>query len=151
MHRIVMNIKDREDINIDQKNLISQDCRKCNLRRADDCENSMNQNKIYLSKTGVVGVTNKNNKWGASITARGNTINLGIFDNFDDAVEARKEAEIKLFGEFRFDLSDKDIVDESIIANSSLKFIVQKGDSMNNKNMSLSEKEYTELAEKLDA
>lgn len=124
MHRVVMNIKDREDINIDHKNLIRYDCRKCNLRLADDYENNMNQNRIRLSKTGVVGVTKKNNKWCASITSRGNTINLGNFDNFEEAVKTRKEAEIKLFGEFRFDLSDKDIIDESIIANSSLKFTV---------------------------
>lgn len=38
---------------------------------------------------------------------------MGLFENFDDAVKARKEAEIKLFGEFRFDMSNKDIIDEN--------------------------------------
>ena len=112
MHRVVMDIGDREDINVDHKNLIRYDCRKCNLRRADDYENSMNKNVAHLSPTGVVGVRKQNNKWAASIKVRGKSINLGLYDNFDDAVKARTDAEIKLFGEFRFDLSNKDIIDE---------------------------------------
>lgn len=29
---------------------------------------------------------------------------LGSFDNKDDAIQARKEAEIKYFGEYRYDV-----------------------------------------------
>lgn len=112
MHRVVMNIGDREDINIDHKNLIRYDCRKINLRVATDVENSQNKDYSYMSSTGVAGVRKENGKWLASITANRENIRLGLFEKFDDAVNARKEAEIKLFGEFRFDLSNKDIIDE---------------------------------------
>ena len=113
MHRVVMDIDDREDINVDHKNLIRYDCRKINLRVATDIENSQNKDYSYMSSTGVVGVRKEKDKWLASITVNKENIRLGLYENFDDAVNARKEAEIKLFGEFRFDLSNKDIIDES--------------------------------------
>ena len=112
MHRVVMDIDDREDINVDHKNLIRYDCRKSNLRRATDSENAMNKNYSYMSSTGVPGVRKQNNKWIAMITKNNEGINLGLFDNFNDAVNARKTAEEKLFGEFRYNLSNKDIIDE---------------------------------------
>lgn len=113
MHRIVMDIKDREDINVDHKNLIRYDCRKSNLRKATDSENAMNKDYSYMSPTGIPGVIKQNNKWSASITVNKNTINLGRFEKFNDAVNARKSAEDKLFGEFKYDLSNKDIIDET--------------------------------------
>ena len=66
-----------------------------------------------MSPTGVPGVRKQNNKWIAMITKNNESINLGLFDNFNDAVNARKTAEEKLFGEFRYNLSNKDIIDES--------------------------------------
>lgn len=35
------------------------------------------------------------------ITLNGNRKNLGYFQNLDDAIKAREEAEIKYFGEYR--------------------------------------------------
>ena len=113
MHRVVMDIPDREDIEVDHKNLIRYDCRKINLRKATTSENSRNKDFSYLSPTGVVGVKKENSKWLASIKINKEILRLGLFENFDDAVKARKEAEIKLFGEFRFDMSNKDIIDEN--------------------------------------
>ena len=49
-----------------------------------------------MSPTGVPGVRKQNNKWIAMITKN------RLFDNFNDAVNARKTAEEKLFGEFRY-------------------------------------------------
>lgn len=37
-------------------------------------------------------------KWAASIRANGKSIHLGVFENFEDAVKARKAAEIKYYG-----------------------------------------------------
>lgn len=88
-------------------------CRKINLRKATTSENSRNKDFSYLSPTGVVGVKKENSKWLASIKINKDVLRLGLFENFDDAVKARKEAEIKLFGEFRFDMSNKDIIDEN--------------------------------------
>lgn len=113
MHRVVMDISDREDIEVDHKNLIRYDCRKTNLRKAITSENSRNKDFSYLSPTGVVGVKKENSKWLASIKINKEILRLGLFENFDDAVKSRKEAEIKLFGEFRFDMSNKDIIDEN--------------------------------------
>jgi hypothetical protein len=39
-------------------------------------------------------------KWKADIRFRGKKYNLGRFDDINDAIEARKEAEKQLFGNF---------------------------------------------------
>lgn len=113
MHRVVMDIADRENIDVDHKNLIRYDCRKCNLRRATKSENGMNKDLSCYSSTGITGVRKVRSKWIAEIQAYGKLYRLGLFESFDDAVKARQDAEIKLFGEFRFDLSNKDIIDEN--------------------------------------
>lgn len=116
-----MDIEDREEISIDHKNLVRYDCRKINLRKATASENAANKDYSYNSSTGIVGVTKlNNNKWQASICSKGTSMYLGKFDNIEDAAEARIEAEFKYFGEFRFDMSNKDIIDESVLNSTSL-------------------------------
>ena len=45
---------------------------------------------------------NKNcNKWHAQIVVNKKNLHLGYFVNFDDAVRARKDAEVKYFGKFQ--------------------------------------------------
>ena len=112
LHRLVMDIEDREEIEVDHKNLIRYDCRKVNLRKATRSENNRNKDVSIFSQIGVTGVRKENNKWSASITVNKKDIRLGLFENVEDAINARHKAEIELFGEFRFDLSDKDIIDE---------------------------------------
>lgn len=65
--------------------------------------------KIQLDKTptkanksGVVGVNwdKSRNKWQATIRFKGKKYNLGRFDDIQDAIDARKEAEKQLFGSF---------------------------------------------------
>lgn len=113
MHRVVMDIPDRENIEVDHKNLIRYDCRKSNLRKATTSQNARNKDFSYQFTTGVVGVKKENSKWLASITMNKKNIRLGLFDDFNDAVKARKQAEMKLFGEFRYDMTNKDIIDEN--------------------------------------
>lgn len=62
------------------------------------------------NKSGAVGVNwdKSRNKWQASIRFRGRKYALGRFDNFDDAVEARKEGERKYFGGLLDDLNNDD-------------------------------------------
>ena len=112
MHRVVMDIPDREDIEVDHKNLIRYDCRKCNLRRATTFENATNKDLSKYSPTGVTGVKKVRSKWLASITCNGKIIRLGLFELFEDAVKARQSAETELFKEFKFDMSNKDVIDE---------------------------------------
>lgn len=81
------------------------DNRKCNLRFATISENSQNQSLRSDNHSGVTGIsynTNRN-KWLVRITVNKKTIFLGEFENFNDAIKARKEAEIKYFGEYRYD------------------------------------------------
>ena len=79
------------------------DNRVSNLRAATRQQNAMNQ-KIKVNNTsGFKGVcwSKQKNKWVANITFnKKKNIHLGFFENFDDAVNARKIAEEKYFGEW---------------------------------------------------
>jgi hypothetical protein len=91
-------IADKECDHIDRNPLNN---RRLNLRRATHQENSRNQSKSTKNTSGVVGVSwyKRYNKWVAYIkTDKQNT--LGYFDNKDDAIRARLNAEVKYFGEF---------------------------------------------------
>jgi hypothetical protein len=64
------------------------------------------------NKSGVTGVIwhRRSSKWRAFIRINGKQIELGLFDRFEDAVVARKEAEEKYFGEFSYDNSQSYII-----------------------------------------
>jgi hypothetical protein len=74
-----------------------------NLRLATNQENIRNSKTKVNNTSGVSGVCfhNRRKKWRARIRANGKRINLGLFGLFEDAVIARKQAEIFYFGEFR--------------------------------------------------
>ena len=116
LHRVVMNIGDRENIEVDHKNLVRYDCRKINLRKATTSENSRNKDYSCLSPTGIVGVRKENSKWLASIVVNRETIRIGLYKTIEDAAEARLEAEIKYFGEFRYNPTEKDFIDETALS-----------------------------------
>ena len=46
-------------------------------------------------------------KWKAYIKINQRTIHLGTFSNKEDAIIARKNAEIKYFGDHRYDANNK--------------------------------------------
>ena len=107
LHRLIMGFPD--GMNIDHINHDTFDNRKSNLRIVTVSQNAMNHilgNKNTSGITGVVWVKNRNN-WKAEIKLNGETIYLGSFDKFEDAVKARKEAEEKYFGEYSYDNSMK--------------------------------------------
>lgn len=83
------------------------DNRKSNLRIVTQSKNCMNRSLCKNNTTGVTGVYYRNNKWYSLIMINGKSINLGRFDNFNDAVKARKEAEKEYFGEYSFDNSNQ--------------------------------------------
>ena len=68
---------------------------------AQNCSNRVNLNRNNTS--GVKGVSwdKDTKKWRAHIMINGKAKNLGYFINKEDAKKARKEGEIKYFGEFR--------------------------------------------------
>lgn len=87
---------------VDHKDRCKSNDRWDNLRLATPAENSRNRTPCARNKSGFVGVfwDNGNSKWGASIGLHSKDINLGRFDKFDDACDARIAAEIEHFGEF---------------------------------------------------
>lgn len=103
LHRYLMNA-DSEDQAVDHKDGNTLDCRKYNLRKCTRQENSMNRKIKYTNKSGVTGVLwyhyNNINKWMAYIMIDYKHKSLGYYEKFEDAVRARKEAEIKYFGEY---------------------------------------------------
>lgn len=71
----------------------------------------MNSGLSSNNTSGVTGVhwDKLNKKWKAQIGYNYKRIQLGSFDNFEDAVAARKQAEEKYFGEYSYDNSMKGV------------------------------------------
>lgn len=102
LHVLVMNPDSKQDV--DHINHNPSDNRKINLRNVTRSQNQMNVGLSRNNKSGITGVhfDSTNEKWVAQIGIDRKRKNLGKFDNFDDAVKARREAEKKYFGEYRY-------------------------------------------------
>jgi len=87
---------------IDHINGNRSDNRLCNLREATHQQNCMNRSRALNNKSGYVGVSwhSKGNKWQAHISVAGKSIYLGLFENVEDAHNARIEAAKKAYGAF---------------------------------------------------
>ena len=68
-----------------------------NLRDVSNQINSTNQNKSKVNTSGVTGVywSNYDKKWMARIQYNRKKLHLGYFDNKQDAINARKDAEVR--------------------------------------------------------
>jgi hypothetical protein len=96
---------------VDHINGDKADNRIKNLRLVTNQQNLFN--KSSLSKRNFSGFTGvfwskKARKWQVSIVYNGKNIYLGLYSNKEDAIKARKEAEIKYYGEFRRQESEKE-------------------------------------------
>jgi hypothetical protein len=102
LHRFIM--KANNGFVVDHINHNTLDNRKSNLRVVTPTENSMNQVLSKRNKSSVKGVfwNETNQKWLAYITFKRKRIYLGYFEDLNDAEAARKEAEIKYFGEYAY-------------------------------------------------
>jgi hypothetical protein len=82
---------------VDHLNGDPGDNRWVNLRNTTSAGNSRNQRRHKSNSSGRTGVSwNKvRSRWTAQIKIKGRSINLGMFDDFDSAVEARVCAEKK--------------------------------------------------------
>ena len=107
-HRLVYLGADLID-HIDHINHKVWDNRKHNLRPATVSQNNMNKILSSNNTSGVTGVGwhKTKGKWRAYIVVNKKQIHLGDYNNFKDAVKARKDAEEKYFGEFSYDNSLK--------------------------------------------
>lgn len=99
-HRVIWCIYYGSDIpegmQIDHVNGDSCDNRINNLRLVNNADNAKNQSIRYNSTSGVLGVnfSKREQRWKARIMVNRRAIYLGTFTNKEDAIEARKKAEI---------------------------------------------------------
>mgnify|MGYP004576526039 CR=1 FL=1 len=102
MHNLIYGEKILRDI--DHINRIKYDNRKENLREANRGDNVINREPISRNISGVTGVyySSKSGKWIARIMKDNIEIHLGSFENFNEAVDARRNAENELFGEYSY-------------------------------------------------
>lgn len=111
MHRVILGLIDvsykRVEVDHIHGKRTRNDNRKSNLRIATNSQNQMNKGLKSNNTSGVTGVNwNKRiGKWHARISKNKDKIHLGYFDNFEDAVKARKRAEEKYFGNWSYDNS----------------------------------------------
>lgn len=77
---------------------------KSNLRHVTNSQNQMNRKLASNNTSGVVGVSysKQRSKWRAYIKINNKYMHLGYYNDFQDAVKIRSEAEIKYFGEYRY-------------------------------------------------
>lgn len=96
------------DDQLDHINSVKCDNRIENLREATNKQNGKNFKIKSNNKSGVTGVTYDkiNNKWRSTIKVDGKQISLGRFIHIEDAIKARRESEIKYFGEWRRKVED---------------------------------------------
>ena len=66
-----------------------------NLRSVNPTESVKNRRVAKNNTSGAIGVQRHNGKWRVRIQANRTNIELGYFDTFDEAVAARKAAEIE--------------------------------------------------------
>ena len=113
LHRLIMDnhygpIPDKIVIDHIGGSATKNDNRKFNLRLATNAENCRNCNS-YDGPSGVRGVfyNSSTNKWQSYINVDPNAIWLGQYDTFEEAVNVRKEAEVKYYKEFAYDASQQ--------------------------------------------
>lgn len=99
IHNLIMN--PAEGFLVDHINHNPLDNRKCNLRI---CTPENNARNLLLAKNNTSGFTGveltKYNTWRVSISVNKKTIHIGTYKTKEEAIEARKQAEIDYYGEF---------------------------------------------------
>ena len=85
---------------VDHINRDPLDNRLSNLRVCTHGQNMKNRSYNFVGKSGHTGVYKNGKKWKAVICCDGIVHNLGLYENIDDAIKARKIAEKEYFGEF---------------------------------------------------
>jgi hypothetical protein len=101
LHRVIMGEPDNMMIDHIDHNPLNNS--RSNLRIVTPQQNMMNRGKHKNNTSGVIGVgwNKASEKWRATIKLNNKENYLGMFDNFEEACQVRKEAEIKYFGEYR--------------------------------------------------
>lgn len=102
MHHQIMNTP--KGMNTDHINHNTLDNRKCNLRVCTKSQNMMNHRRLSNNTSGVTGVCwdKRSQRWHSQIVVNKKGMHLGYYENKEDAINARKQAENKYFGEFAY-------------------------------------------------
>ena len=108
MHRLIMGLEKNDKREIDHIYHKTYDNRKTQIRIVSSSQNNMNKKNQSNNTSGYKGVHyNKQcKKWEVEIRAYNNRIRLGYFDDKDEAIEIRKQAEDKYFGEYKYNGGD---------------------------------------------
>lgn len=109
MHRLIMGVTDPKivvDHIYHNENGAGRryDNRKCNLRVCEQKYNACNARIRSNNTSGVTGVEydKRRNTWSARIKYCKKEYYLGAFKNKEDAIQARKQKEKELFGEYQY-------------------------------------------------
>lgn len=102
LHRAIMRKYGQIDgLEVDHKSGVLDDYRKSNLRIATHAENMKNTTLERKNGREHKGVSRtRHGTWSSMITCGGEVIRIGTFKSFEDACNARDQAELDLFGEF---------------------------------------------------
>jgi hypothetical protein len=104
LHRYIMEQTDTDSI-IDHINRNRLDDRRENLRIADSQLNSINRDKLKSNTSGMVGVQQRKWRdgtivWRPTININAKPVKLGTFKTADEALQVRREAELKYYGQY---------------------------------------------------
>jgi hypothetical protein len=101
LHRWILDITDRKKY-VDHVNRDTLDNTRKNLNEVTPAENQQNKRKLRTNSSGHTGVSwdKQKGKWAARIIVNNQIKNLGLFKEINDAISARKDAEI-LYYEYK--------------------------------------------------
>ena len=99
IYNLIMDNDVSSENRVDHINRNPLDNRRSNLRICSALENNRNTNQSAKPTVGV-SWSEPMGKWRARINLNGKEYRLGYFDNKEDAIKARQEAEKKMFGEY---------------------------------------------------
>lgn len=100
MSRLIMDAP--SSLFVDHINHNTLDNRRDNLRIVTPQQNNMNVKPRDKKTISGVNRHNPSGKWKAVISINGKPKHLGLFENIEDAIAARKAAEEKYYGEYRY-------------------------------------------------
>lgn len=98
MHRVILNAPD--GMKVDHRDSDGLNNQRSNIRLATALENSRNARKRKDNTSGYSGVSRCGRKWIAHIKVMGKRTYLGRFHDLQEAAQVRREAELRIFGEF---------------------------------------------------
>lgn len=99
LHRLIMDCP--EDMFVDHVNHNRLDNRKQNLRTCTKQQNNWNKSTQHNNTSGFPGINMlPGGKYRVRITMNNRRMHIGCYNTLEEAIEARKQAEVEYFGEY---------------------------------------------------